>query len=243
MKLLILGANSDVAEATARQFAINAKAELTLASRDLTLLEKRARDLQIRHGVHVEAMAFDALDTTTHKAFYNRIDPKPDGVIACFGYLGDQKQAQVDFEEACKIIDTNFTGAVSILEIAAADFQRRGRGLIIGISSVAGERGRQSNYFYGAAKGAFTIYLSGLRNRLSKDGIQVITVLPGFIQTKMTQSIKLPRLLTATPNQVAEDIYKAYFKSRDIVYSRWFWRWIMAAIRSIPEFLFKRLSL
>jgi decaprenylphospho-beta-D-erythro-pentofuranosid-2-ulose 2-reductase len=243
MNLLILGANSDVAYATAQQFAANLKADLFLASRNLELLEKKARDLEIRYAVKARAMVFDAADTAAHKAFYQSLDPKPDGVITAFGYLGDQTLAQTDFQEALKVIETNFIGAASILEIVAADFQRRGQGFIIGISSVAGERGRQSNYFYGAAKGAFSIYLSGLRNRLSKHRVRVITVLPGFIQTKMTQSLTLPALLTALPEQVAADIFAAYHKSKDVVYTRWFWRWIMVVIKTIPESLFKRLSL
>ena len=243
MNLLILGANSDLADAVARQFAAGAKADLLLASRDVALLKKKARDIEIRHDVTARALAFDAADTATHQAFYEALDPKPDGVIAAFGYLGDQNRAQSDFAEAHKIIQTNFTGAVSILEIVAADFQRRGQGFIVGIGSVAGERGRQSNYFYGAAKGALGIYLSGLRNRLNKHRVRVITVLPGFMRTKMTQSLALPGLLTAAPEQAAADIYRAYCKSRDVVYTRWFWRWIMAVIKAIPEPLFKRLSL
>ncbi len=243
MNLLILGANSDVAFATAKQFAVNAKTDLILASRNLALLEKKAKDLEIRGGIKARAVTFDAIDTETHQDFYDRLDPKPDGVITAFGHLGDQTRAQTDFKEARKIIETNLMGAISILEIVAADFQRRGHGFIIGISSVAGERGRQSNYFYGAAKGALSIYLSGLRNRLSRHGVQVITVLPGFIRTKMTQALDLPGPLTASPEQVAEEIFGAYKKSRNIIYTRWFWRWIMAIIKAIPESLFKRLSL
>ena len=243
MHLLILGANSDVAYATARQFATHAGTDLLLASRDLELLQKKAGDLEIRCRVSARAIPFDAADPATHKDFYDRLDPKPDGVVAAFGYLGDQVLAQEDFDEAQKIIQTNFVGAVSILEIIAADFQRRGQGFIIAIGSVAGERGRQSNYFYGAAKGALGIYLSGLRNRMSKHRVRIITVLPGFIQTKMTRNMRLPGLLTASPDQVARDIFRAYQKSKDVIYTRWFWRWIMAVIKAIPEPLFKRLSL
>ncbi len=243
MNLLILGGNSDVAYAAAQQFAANIKADVTLASRNLELLEKKARDLEIRWDVKARAILFDVRDTQAHKAFYESLDPKPDGVIAAFGYLGDQALAQQDFNEARKVIETNFVGAASILEIVAADFQRRGRGVIIGISSVAGERGRQSNYVYGAAKGALSIYLGGLRNRLSKHQVRVITVLPGFIHTKMTQSLNLPAMLTASPEQVAADIYGAYQKGKEVIYTRWFWRWIMAVIKAIPETVFKRLSL
>lgn len=243
MNVLILGGNSDVAHAVARQFAEKANADVTLASRDMELLEKKAKDIEIRHDTTVRAVAFDATDVQGHAAFYDQLDPKPDVVVAAFGYLGDQLQAQRDGQEARRIIETNYTGAVSILEIVAADFEARANGVIIGIGSVAGLRGRQSNYLYGSAKGALGIYLSGLRNRLSKQGVHVITVLPGFIDTKMTAGMGLPGLLTAAPRQVAEDIFSAYQKSKNTIYTRWFWRWIMVIIRAIPETLFKRLSL
>ena len=243
MTLLILGGNSDVAHAVALQFAARAGADITLASRDMELLKKKTADIEIRHNTTARAVHFDAADPESHVAFYDRLSPKPDVVVAAFGYLGDQARAQSEGEEARRIIDTNFTGAVSILEIVAADLEARKKGVIIGIGSVAGLRGRQSNYIYGAAKGALGIYLSGLRNRLSKHGVHVITVLPGFIDTKMTAGMGLPGLLTATAQQAAEDIFEAYRKSRNTIYTRWFWRWIMVVIRSIPEGIFKRLSL
>jgi short-subunit dehydrogenase len=130
-----------------------------------------------------------------------------------------------------------------MLEVIAADFEERGHGMIIGISSVAGERGRQSNYIYGSAKAGFNAYLSGLRNRLSKRGVHVMTVLPGFINTKMTASLDLPGLLTAQPEEVAEDIYKAFQKKKNFLYTKWFWRWIMLIIKYIPEPVFKRMGL
>ncbi|MCK9374513.1 MAG: SDR family oxidoreductase [Syntrophobacterales bacterium] len=243
MQLLILGANSDVAEAVARKFAQEEKANIYLASRDLGLLEKQARDLEIRAQVKAQALSFDALDYAAHAAFYQSLDPKPDGVLVAFGYLGDQPRAQEDFAEARRIIDTNFLGAVSILEIVAQDFARRGHGFIVGLSSVAGERGRQSNYIYGAAKGALSIYLGGLRNRLHQHGVRVLTVLPGFIRTKMTEHLDLPEKLLAEPAEVAADIYAAYKKGKDIIYTKWLWRWIMAIIKAIPETVFKRLKL
>lgn len=243
MNLLILGANSDVAWAAAKLFAKRSGAALTLASRDMELLEKKARDIRARYGCDAQAVAFDAVDYASHKEFYTGLQPRPDGVILAFGVIGDQSEAQKNFGMARSIIDANFTGAVSILEIVAADFQRRGRGFIAGISSVAGDRGRQSNYIYGAAKAALTTYLSGLRNRLCKFDVQVITVLPGFIETKMTAALDLPGPITASPDQVASDIHAAWSKKRDIIYTRWFWRWMMAIIKCIPETIFKRMSL
>lgn len=243
MNLLILGANSDLAHALAKLFARAAGANICLASRDMALLKKRAQDIHTRFQVKAAIAAFDAQDFDGHPNFYERIHPKPDGVIVAFGYMGEQQVAQDDFQEARRIIDINFTGAVSILEIIAADFERRGHGFIIGIASVAGERGRQSNYLYGAAKGAFSIYLSGLRNRLSQRGAHVMTVLPGFMQTKMTENLDLPQVLTLTPDAAAADIFRAFKKSKNIVYTGWFWRWIMLVIKAIPEGIFKRLRL
>jgi decaprenylphospho-beta-D-erythro-pentofuranosid-2-ulose 2-reductase len=243
MQLLILGANSEVAGAVARKFAQEERANVYLASRDLGLLQKQARDLEIRYQVKAQPLWFDAVDYAAHEAFYGRLDPKPDGVLLAFGYLGDQTKAQEDFQEARQIIETNFLGAVSILEIVAQDFARRGHGFIVGISSVAGERGRQSNYIYGAAKGALSIYLSGLRNRLHKRGVRVITVLPGFIRTKMTEHLDLPEKLMAEPGEVAEDIYTVFKKGKEIIYTKCLWRWIMVIIKAIPEKIFKRLKL
>jgi decaprenylphospho-beta-D-erythro-pentofuranosid-2-ulose 2-reductase len=243
MHLLVLGANSDMARAIAAQFAQAERADLYLASRDMALLEKRARDLELRYQVQATPLFFEATDYASHREFYHSLDPKPDGVLVAFGYLGSQEQAQADFQEAQQIIAVNFMGAVSILEIVAADFQTRQQGFIIGLSSVAGDRGRQSNYLYGAAKGALTVYLSGLRNRLSKHRVRVLTVLPGFVSTKMTQSLDLPEKLTATPAEVAADVYRAYRKRQDVVYSKWYWKWIMRIIRLMPEKIFKRLAL
>jgi decaprenylphospho-beta-D-erythro-pentofuranosid-2-ulose 2-reductase len=243
MNLLVLGANSDLAFALAKKFAQAERADICLSSRNLDALEKKVTDIQIRYRVKASAVYFDALDLDSHRTFFADLPFRPDGVVVAFGLLGDQSLAQQDARHAKQILDTNYTGAASILEIAADEFGRRGHGFIIGVSSVAGERGRQSNYFYGAAKGAFSIYLSGLRNRINKQGVHVITALPGFMRTKMTESLDLPEALTATVEQAADDIYRGYKKSKDIVYTRWFWKWIMAVIKSIPEPLFKRMGL
>ena len=140
-------------------------------------------------------------------------------------------------------MDANFTGAVSILNIAANDMVEKKSGTIVGISSVAGERGRMSNYIYGSAKAGFTAYLSGLRNRLQKVGVHVLTVKPGFVQTKMTEGLPLPKPLTALPEQVAKGIIKAVKKGTNEVYILGIWRLIMLIIRTIPEFVFKKLRM
>ncbi|MBW1711670.1 MAG: SDR family oxidoreductase [Deltaproteobacteria bacterium] len=243
MQLLILGANSDIALALAAKFAQGRKANLYLASRDMDRLTPRARDLELRFQVKAEPVFFDALDYASHSGFFEGLNPKPDGVILAFGYLGNQSKAQADFEEARKIIETNFLGAVSILEVVAADFEERGQGFIMGLSSVAGDRGRAANYVYGSAKGALKVFLSGLRNRLDRKGVKVTTVLPGQVLTKMTRDLDLDIKRLAQPDQVAGDIYKAYLKSKDIIYTPPLWRLIMAVIKAIPERVFKRLDL
>jgi decaprenylphospho-beta-D-erythro-pentofuranosid-2-ulose 2-reductase len=243
MNLLILGANSEVAQEIAKKFAQYEHADTYMCSRNLSLLEKSCTDIQIRYGVKAKPLIFDATDYNSHESFYKNLDPKPDGIVLAFGYLGDQQLAQRDFQEAQKIIETNLTGAVSILEIIAADFERRNHGFIIALSSVAGERGRKSNYIYGAAKGGLTIYLSGLRNRLYHNNVRVISVLPGMVRTKMTAHLNISDRLLAEPDEIAEDVYTAYKKNNDIIYTKWYWRFIMTIIKLIPEKLFKRLNL
>ena len=243
MKLLILGANSDIALAICRIFADRQGADLVLASRDLDRLEKRAKDLSLRSGVRVEAVRFDAGDHETHAPFYEAISPKPDGVVLAFGHFGDPLAARTDRALARKIIDTNFTAAAGILSVVAEDFEQRGHGFIIGISSVAGLRGRQSNYVYGAAKAGLNAYLSGLRHRLFRRGVKVTTVLPGFVRTKMTEKLDLPQRLVADPQQAAEAVYRGWQKGRAVVYAPGFWRWIMLVIRLMPEAIFNRTGL
>jgi decaprenylphospho-beta-D-erythro-pentofuranosid-2-ulose 2-reductase len=241
-RVLILGAKSDIARALAHRFAL-AGHDIILAARRATDLENDAQDLQIRYKIHAEFAEFNALDYDSHPLFYSQLDPKPAGVVCAVGYLGDQKLAERDFGETKKLIDTNFTGCVSILNIIANDFEARKKGFIIGISSVAGDRGRQSNYIYGSAKAAFTAYMSGLRNRLQKHGLSVLTVKPGFVATKMTEGMDLPQLLTSLPEEVAEDVFRAYKAGKDVRYTKWFWKWIMTIIRIIPEKIFKKMNL
>lgn len=240
--LLILGANSDIAVETAHQFANNSW-NLQLASRNISNLNKIASDIKIKHQVGVKTFEFDASDFESHNSFYENLPHKPDGVILAFGYLGDQQRAQKNFGEAKRILDINFTGAVSILEIIASDFAERKTGFVVGISSVAGERGRQENYMYGSSKAGFTAYLSGLRQRLYKVDIQVMTVKPGFVRTKMTLNRDLPGMITADPKDVGIAIYKGVIKKRNTIYVYPVWRLIMFIVKSIPETIFRRLDI
>jgi short-subunit dehydrogenase len=130
-----------------------------------------------------------------------------------------------------------------MLNLLSRAFVKRGSGTIVGISSVAGDRGRKSNYIYGSAKAGFTAYLSGLRNELFHSGVHVVSVLPGFVNTNMTAGLKLPPLITAQPEEVASAIYQAIRKKKNVVYVKWMWRYIMCIIKSIPEFIFKKMKL
>ncbi|MEN8253956.1 MAG: SDR family oxidoreductase [Verrucomicrobiota bacterium] len=239
---LILGATSDMAQAIAKKFAAEGWS-LTLAALEPDLLEPIASDLRLRSKMDIQALEFDALAFPSHQAFYDSLETKPDAVICVFGYMGDQQLAHTDFAEVRKTIDVNYAGAVSILNVVAEDFADRGHGSIVGISSVAGDRGRQSNYIYGSAKAGFTAYLSGLRNRLAKYGVQVMTVKPGFCRTKMTENLELPAALTAEPEQVANAVYRGLKRKRNVIYVIWKWRWIMLVIRHIPEVVFKRMGM
>jgi short-subunit dehydrogenase len=183
------------------------------------------------------------LDFESHEQFYTNLSERPDIVICVFGFLGDQIEAQNNWAHCQQIINSNYTGAVSALNVIANDFERRKKGMIIGISSVAGERGRQSNYIYGSAKAGFTAYLSGLRNRLYHHGVQVLTVKPGFVKTKMIEDLNTPALLTTSPKIVGKKISRAIVKRRDTIYVLPIWRLIMLVIKTIPESIFKRLKL
>lgn len=240
--ILILGANSNIAIATAHRFAQDGSS-IYLASRNVTELNKEASNLQIRYGVKVKVKYFDALDFKSHSNFYKDLSPKPEGVILAFGVLGDQKKQQKEFELAKLALDTNFMAAVSVLEPVASDFEQRKSGFIVGISSVAGDRGRASNYIYGSSKAGLSVYLEGLRHRLFKSNVHVLIVKPGFVATKMTANMDLPQRLTAEPNQVANAIYKGVSKKKNTIYIKSIWRYIMMIIRLIPESIFKKLNL
>lgn len=240
--VLILGATSDIARAIAHQFG-QAGHDLYLAARNADRLEPDVQDLKIRYNVTAKAVEFDALQFDSHAGFYAQLDPKPSIVCCVFGLLGDQSEAEKDWSQAQKIIETNYNGAVSILHHAANDMESRKEGTIVGISSVAGERGRASNYLYGSAKAGFTSFLSGLRNRLAKKGVHVLTVKPGFVDTAMTEGLDLPGPLTAQPKQVALAVFKAVDKKKNTLYTLWMWRYVMLIIRNIPEAIFKKLSL
>ena len=243
--VLILGASSAIARATAKKFAAHGN-DLILAGRQREELEADAADLTLRYKIAARILVFDALDFESHEPVLSRLlresGDSLDGVVICIGYLGDQVKAQGDAAEARRILDTNLTGCISALEILAGYFEKRRRGFICALSSVAGDRGRQSNYLYGAAKAGLSAYLQGLRNRLYHSHVHVLTVKPGFVDTRMT--FGHPKLfLVASPESAARSIYRAIVRRKNVVYVPWFWRWVMLLVRAAPERIFKRLKL
>ncbi len=239
---LILGATSDIALALAAELA-RAGHDLLLAARDPARLEEDAQDLRVRFGRKVAITpAFDAEALDSHAAWIEALPALPDLAALVFGHLGDEEKALGDPAERARIANVNYTGAVAVADELAVRMAARGSGTLVGISSVAGDRGRGSNLHYGSAKAGFTAFLSGLRNRFRASGVKVVTVKPGFVATRMTEGMDLPARLTATPEKVARDIVRA-IPQRDVVYTPWFWRCIMLVIRLVPEPVFKRLKL
>jgi short-subunit dehydrogenase len=240
--VLILGAASDMARAIARAFAEDG-CDVQLAARNPGRLEADRADLETRYGVTVSLHDFDALDLAAHERFVAGLPTLPDIAVCAVGAMGTQDENAAKPEVGARVMGTNFEGPATIFALLANAMEARGSGTLVGISSVAGERGRASNYVYGAAKAGFTAFLSGLRNRLAKRGVHVVTVLPGFVATAMTEGMDLPDALTADPLEVGKAVLAAVRKRRDVIYVRPVWRIVMGIIRAIPERIFKKTKL
>ena len=240
--VLILGAKSDIAMAIAHRFA-KAGHPIQLAARDVQSLETAQTDIAVRYDVAVATYEFDALAVDRHAKFAAGLDPMPQIVVCAVGSMGEQSENERNVEEAVAVMRSNYEGPANIMGIFATHFEERGSGVLVGISSVAGNRGRAANYVYGSAKAGFTAFLSGLRNRLAKKNVHVLTVLPGFVATKMTEGLDLPAKLTAQPSEVGEAVFDAVCKGRNVIYVRRIWFVIMAIITNIPERFFKKLSI
>lgn len=240
--VLILGARSDIGKAVAHKFAALGH-PVQLAARNASTLQADETDIGLRYGGSVSVHEFDALATETHEAFVAGLPELPRIAVCVVGLMGQQAENEGDVEAATRVMRSNYEGPTSILAILANRFEDRGSGTIVGISSVAGSRGRATNYVYGSAKAGFTAFLSGLRNRLAKRGVHVVTVLPGFVATQMTEGMDLPPKLTAEPNEVAEAIARAVERKKDVIYVRPIWHLIMLIIRNIPERIFKGMKI
>ena len=243
-RVLIIGASSAIAEATARRWAARGAA-LFLVGRKAERLEQIAADLRVRGAASVACQAQDACARDAHETMLCAAEQAMGGLdvaLIAHGSLPDQKACEASVELTLEEIDPNALSVIALLTRLATRFEAQGHGSLAVISSVAGDRGRQSNYVYGAAKGMLTLFLQGLRNRLAKKGVHVLTVKPGFVDTPMTASFK-KGALWASPDAIAQGIVSAIDKKRDVVYLPGFWWLIMTLIRHIPERIFKKLSL
>ena len=235
---LILGARSEIALAVAHRFAKSGY-NIQLAARNAQGLIKEKTDIEQLYEVKVTLHEFDVLNTVSHFDFARQLAPLPDIAVSVIGYMGKQSDNERNPQAASLVMRSNYEGPASIMALLANIFEERGSGCLVGISSVAGVRGRAKNYVYGSAKAGFSTFLSGLRNRLSKKGVHVVTVLPGFIATKMTVDMNLPMKLVAKPDDVAFSVVKAVQKRQDIIYVKPLWRAIMMIVKIIPEKVFK----
>lgn len=243
-RILVLGATSAIAMAVERAL-LTADSRYFLVARSADKLETAGRDLRTRGAADVTCYAMDLDDTAAHATMLAAAAEtlgEVDLALIAHGVLGDQEQAQAEYNAAEAILRTNFLSAVSLITWLANYFEARKRGTLAVISSVAGDRGRKSNYVYGASKGALSIFLEGVRNRIDRSGVQVLTIKPGFVATPMTAHLKHGPLF-APPSKIAQDIVRAIAARKDIVYTPGFWRPILFAIRGIPESLFKKLNL
>jgi decaprenylphospho-beta-D-erythro-pentofuranosid-2-ulose 2-reductase len=244
-RILIVGAASAIAEATARIFAARGDA-LYLVGRKANVLESIASDLKVRGASQVGSETMDANDLAAHESMLRRAEQAIgalDTVVIAHGTLSNQAACESSAELTVHELTTNAISTVALLTRIAELFETRRSGAIAVISSVAGDRGRQSNYVYGSAKALVTAFLSGLRQRLWKSGVAVITIKPGFVDTPMTAAFPKGGPLWAKPQQVAAGIVRAIDRSATVVYLPWFWWPIMLIIRSIPEKIFRRLKL
>ena len=238
---ILLGATSAIARAFARRLATEG-ATLFLAGRDEAELEAIAADCRLRGAAGAEVLAFDARDPAGYPALIERLAAQ-EGVLNAASFVGSMpEQATIDAEPRliAGVIADSFTGPATFLQMLAPLLEARGAGTIVGIGSVAGDRGRLGNYVYGAAKAGFATYLSGLRNRCARKGVHVLTVKPGPVDTSMTWGMKMPFM--TSPEAVAADIARAVKRRRNVIYSAPIWRLVMTVIRLIPEPVFKKMS-
>lgn len=242
---LIAGASSSIARAFARQ-AASRGADILLAGRDLEDMQASAADLRARYGIRAEVLSFDALDTESVADLIRNTESQVEDRELClflaFALMPDQKDMEADSALALDCLQAGFAASVQLLLGLASRLEAQRGGQVIALGSVAGDRGRPSNYIYGSAKAGLHAFLQGYRARMFRQGVQVLTLKPGFVDTAMTWG--LPGLfLVASPQRIAEKTWGLSKKGREVAYLPWFWLGIMTIIKSVPERIFKRLSL
>ena len=243
-KIIVAGATSAIAEATCRLFAKQGD-RLYLVGRRESALKNISDDLKVRGADRVDYQILDLSQSDDHEQLLENANLAMDGVdmlFVAYGTLPDQQLCEESFELALQELNINCISVLSLVSQVANLFQKQKKGHIVVITSVAGDRGRKSNYLYGTAKGAVAIFLQGLRNRLYNSGVYVLTVKPGFVDTPMTT--EFPKgILWSSPKRIASGIMISINKKRDIVYLPAYWRYVMLIIKMIPESFFKRRSL
>lgn len=241
--MIVLGSTSEVAQAFVEKALQEGEKfeKIYLFTSNKETTERFARHIDVKFLQQSEVIELDLMKEID----YNKFDYISSNVLFCaVGYLGEgTEEGLYDNKNTERIISINYSKLIPVMNYFAHKFESRRSGTIIGLSSVAGDRGRQSNFIYGSAKAAFTAYLSGLRNYLFSRKVHVLTIKPGFMATKMTEGLPLNPKLTATPKQAAASIYKAFKKQKNVAYVLPIWSIIMMIIRNIPEFIFKKLKL
>lgn len=243
--ILIFGATSGIAEAVARIYASQG-ARLFLVARNSEKLNIVASDLRVRGAGDVQTFVMDANDIERFPEMADsvwNVLGHVDVALVAHGTLPDQARCQTDMHYAVSEFRTNADSVIACLTTLAQRFEKQATGMIAVIGSVAGDRGRASNYLYGAAKAAVDAFASGLRGRMFKSGVNVLTIKPGFVDTPMTHGLPLPAALVVSADKVAADIQRAVEKRRETIYTPWFWRFIMLIIMHIPGGMFKRMQL
>lgn len=243
-RILIVGATSAIAEATARQFAARGDS-LFLAARNAAALRALADDLRLRGATIAGTTVMDARDPAALPAVVDTAVENLSGLdqaLIAHGTLSNQTECETSVQSLQEEFAVNALSVMALCLRLSSHFAAQRSGVIAVISSVAGDRGRQSNYVYGAAKASVSAFLSGLGQKLNRSGVKVVIIKPGFVSTPMTAAFK-KGALWASPAQVARDIRQAMDRGTPVIYTPWFWRPIMAIVRAVPETIFRRLSL
>ena len=256
--MVVLGASSEIAIAAIKEFARTGSWRFSLCGRNMNVLERTAVELTATHGCQCSCHYFDTgMPNADMKILWQRLTAEAnqvseseekvcsgvDTLFCAAGYLGNQQWAEHDPAEGEEIMRSNCTGLMPLVSAAASYFEERRHGCIMVITSVAGDRGRCSNYFYGASKAAMSAFLSGLRVRMYQSGVSVVDIRPGYVRTRMVAGRKLPPYITASTETVARDIVRAWHTRPAVLYTMWLWRYIMCVTRHIPDFIFKRLNM
>tara|TARA_Y100000996_G_C22555173_1_gene655287 strand:+ start:2651 stop:3367 length:717 start_codon:yes stop_codon:yes gene_type:complete len=235
--ILIIGSSNKVSKELMELYARHGF-NIIMTWNRTELDDSSIKKIKEKYKIDIKSIKLDLMDFNSHKPFCDSIADDLIGIITTSGYYPDQQRAGETNEELIKCININYLGLCSVINIISNTFENRKKGFIVGISSVSGERGRKKNYIYGSSKSGFTAYLGGLRNRLYDSGVHVMTVIPGYI--KETNQHKS---LSCTAESLANIIFTSQQKRRDVIYVKWYWRYIMFLVKIIPEFIFKKTNI